>query len=395
MSYKQFKEQLKSMGGVESVSQSLDQLSGNTKDDRFWKPEWNDKKESFSIIRFLPAPFPEKDPVVKIMTYFIEGPGGRLIANSPAAIGRPDPIKEYVAPLWDTDEDQAKELSPRIGYVANILVIRDKIRPENEGRVFLYRFGKQIFDKIKEKLKPLDSSEDKVNIFNFKEGCNFKLKTYLKGQWPAYDTSEFSLPSSLCDGDDELLEKIYDSLYPLQPFKDESLFKPYEELKAEFQKVMGFKIDAVSPKRVSENEEEEDDIPASYGNPKPKTVKKPAPVTDEDEELEEELEDEDDVPAPVKKPVLKPTAKPLVKKPAPVVDEEDEELEDEDDIPAPVKKPVAKPLVKKPAPVVEEDEELEEDEEDAPAPVKKPSVKPKKDPAISEEDMSFFDEDED
>ena len=47
----------------------------------------------------------------------------------------------------------ARKRKRKLSYYANILVVSDPKHPENEGKVFLYKFGKKIFDKITEAMQ--------------------------------------------------------------------------------------------------------------------------------------------------------------------------------------------------------------------------------------------------
>ena len=61
--------------------------------------------------------------------------------------------------LWNTGVDSDKEIARKrkrkLSYYSNIFIVSDPKHPENEGKVFLFKFGKKIFDKITEAMQPL------------------------------------------------------------------------------------------------------------------------------------------------------------------------------------------------------------------------------------------------
>ena len=122
-------------------------------------------------------------------------------------------------------------------YFANIYVVSDSKHPENEGKVFLNRFGKKIFDKIMEAMQPAFEDEKAINPFDFWKGANFKLKVRkVDGYWN-YDKSEFDSVSPLFD-DDDAIEAVWKKQYPLAEFTADSNFKSYDELKTRLDAVL-------------------------------------------------------------------------------------------------------------------------------------------------------------
>ena len=171
-------------------------------------------------------------------------PGGWYIENSLTTLGQKDPVSEYNRTLWnsgrDSDKDIARKQKRKLSHYANIYVVADPANPHNEGKVFLYKFGKKIFDKITEAMQPQFADEEAINPFDFWAGANFKLKIRkVEGYWN-YDKSEFDRPSALLD-DDDALEKIYNNLNDLNEFSKADNFKTYEELKKRLDYVLGHK----------------------------------------------------------------------------------------------------------------------------------------------------------
>ena len=228
-------------------SNSLDKLLGAVQaenspqekksyvDDRIWKPVMDKTGNGFAIIRFLPAPKGEELPWAKLWNHAFQGPTGQwYIENSLTTIGQNDPVSEHNSALWnsgvESDKEIARKQKRKLQYYSNIYVVKDSANPENEGKVFLYRYGKKIFDKIMETMQPAFEDETPINPFDFWEGANFKLKLRkVDGYWN-YDKSEFEATSALAKKDDEL-EEIWGKQYSLKEFTDNSNFKSYDELK--------------------------------------------------------------------------------------------------------------------------------------------------------------------
>lgn len=214
----------------------------SNKDERFWQPEVDKGGNGYAVIRFLPPPKGEDLPWVRLWSHGFQGPTGRwYIENSLTTLGKPDPVTEMNNELWQTGTEANKEIARkqkrRLSYTANILVVKDPARPENEGKVFLYKFGKKIFDKVKDIMQPQFEDEDPINPFDFWKGANFKLKIRHLDGYRNYDKSEFDSPSVLSD-DDSYLESTWNKQYSLQEFVDPSNFKSYEELKAKLDMVL-------------------------------------------------------------------------------------------------------------------------------------------------------------
>jgi hypothetical protein len=212
-------------------------------DDRFWKPEVDKSGNGFAVIRFLPEPSGEDLPFVRMFDHGFQGPGGWYIENSLTTIGQKDPVGEFNSTLWnngtDAGKEQARKQKRRLKYYSNIYVVKDPANPANEGKVFLYQYGKKIWDKLNESMNPEFQDETPMNPFDFWEGADFKLKIRNVEGYRNYDKSEFDSTSALLDGDDEALEKVYESMYSLQEFLDPKNFKSYDELKAKLDRVLG------------------------------------------------------------------------------------------------------------------------------------------------------------
>jgi len=238
--------------------------SGGGGDDRLWKPEMDKTGNGYAVIRFLPAPDGEDLPWVKLYSHAFQGPGGWYIENSLTTNGGKDPVSEYNRELWnsgiDADKDTVRKQKRKLSFYANIYVVQDKANPQNEGKVFLYKFGKKIFDKIMEAMQPEYEDETAINPFDFWQGANFKLKLKkVAGYWN-YDSSEFASPSPLLD-DDDALEALWKKQYSLQDLVAADKFKTYEELDKRLKMVLGQKP---ASRRYDEETEDEDNDRGSF-----------------------------------------------------------------------------------------------------------------------------------
>ena len=229
-------------------------------DERLWKPELDTSGNGYAVIRFLPAIEGEDLPWVKLFSHAFQGPTGQwYIENSRTTLGRgdigKDPASEYNSSLWnsgvETDKEIARKQKRKLSYYSNIYVVSDSKNPHNEGKVFLFRYGKKIFDKLMAAMQPEFEDEKPINPFDFWKGANFKLKIRkVDGYWN-YDKSEFEAPSAILD-DDSAIERIWKEQYSLADFTAPSNFKSYEELKT--------RLDAVlSGKQVVSNQTIEDE----------------------------------------------------------------------------------------------------------------------------------------
>ena len=210
-------------------------------DERLWKPELDKSGNGYAVIRFLPAVEGEDMPWAKVWNHAFQGPTGQwYIENSLTTIGQKDPVSEHNTKLWNTglesDKEIARKQKRKLQYFSNIYVVSDSKHPENEGKVFLYRYGKKIFDKLMAAMQPEFEDETPINPFDFWEGANFKLKIRkVDGFWN-YDKSEFETPSAL--GDDSVIESVWKKQYSLKEFTASTNFKSYEELKTRLDAVL-------------------------------------------------------------------------------------------------------------------------------------------------------------
>ena len=246
----------RSSGNVEKLTKELEKLNtnqtNNSEDTRFWKVTTDKAGNGYAVIRFLAAPAVDGEdslPWVRIFDHGFQGPGGWYIENSLTTLNQKDPVSEYNSVLWnsgvETNKEVARKQKRRLKYISNIMVIQDPSNPENDGKVFLYKYGKKIFNKITESMNPQFEDEKPVNPFDFWNGANFKLKVRTVEGYQNYDKSSFDAPTALFDGDDAKLESLWKKEYSLKEFLDAKNFKSYEDLKRRLDRVLG--LDGSAP----------------------------------------------------------------------------------------------------------------------------------------------------
>jgi len=233
-----------SINKLVEAAEKLGTTKASYGDDRIWAPAVDKAGNGYAIIRFLPAKDGEDLPWVRFWDHGFKGPTGRwYIENSLTSIGQSDPVGEINSVLWNSGNEKDKEIARdrkrRLHYVSNILVLSDPANPDNEGKVFLYKYGKKLFDKIMDIMQPQFQDETPVNPFDFWAGANFKLKIRNFEGYRNYDKSEFEGASEMLGGDESKLEKIYNSLYSLKDFIDPSNYKSYADLKRKLVEVLG------------------------------------------------------------------------------------------------------------------------------------------------------------
>ena len=266
MSFSNLKKQ-SSLGSLTSkLVKEVEKMSsgGNDVDERLWKPELDKSGNGYAVIRFLPAPNGEDLPWAKLYHHAFQDKGGWYIENSLTTIGEKDPVSEYNRELWnsgiESDKDTVRRQKRKLNFYSNIYVVKDSANPHNEGKVFLYKFGKKIFDKIMEAMQPEYEDETAINPFDFWAGANFKLKLKkVAGYWN-YDSSEFAASAPLLD-DDDALEALWKKQYSLAELVASDQFKSYDQLQNRLQMVLGRKS---SNRPLDEETDNEDNDRGSY-----------------------------------------------------------------------------------------------------------------------------------
>ena len=236
---------------LEKIANPEKEKTSYQEDTRYWRAAVDKAGNGYAVVRFLPAIEGEELPWVRVFSHGFQGPSGRwYIENSLTTLGKSDPVSDANNELWNSGSEANKELARkrkrRLNYISNILVVKDPANPENEGKTFLFKYGKKIFDKINDVMFPAFADEQAINPFEFWKGANFKLKIRKVEGFTNYDKSEFEGITELFEGDDDKIEAVWKAEHALQQFVDPSNFKPYEELKKKFDEIIGNTSGAVS-----------------------------------------------------------------------------------------------------------------------------------------------------
>jgi hypothetical protein len=278
-------KQMRGNKSLEALTAELNKFNtqgeSSKKDERFWYPNVDKAGNGYAVIRFLPAPGNEDVPFIRMFEHGFKGPTGSwYIENSLTTIGKTDPVGEYNTMLWnsglDSDKEIARKQKRKLHFVSNIYVVTDQQNPENEGKVFLFKYGKKVFDKLNEAMNP--QFADKIrNVEGYRN----------------YDKSEFAAAGPLADDDAEL-ERIWKSEHSLQEFLAPSNFKSYDELKAKLYKVLGLDDSGKATPATSRATaakvmgETDSDLPWKEEAPAPKFKAKEAAPQKYDEDEDDE-----------------------------------------------------------------------------------------------------------
>jgi len=244
MSFSDLKKQSKLGSLTAKLVKEVEKMnsSNSSSDERVWRLECDKSGNGYAVIRFLPASEGEDLPFVKLYSHAFQGPGGWYIENSLTTLNQKDPVSEYNSMLWnngtDAGKEQARKQKRKLTYISNIYVVKDPANPENEGKVFLFKYGKKIFDKLTAAMQPEFEDEEAIDPFDFWQGANFKLKAKNVAGYRNYDSSEFARSEALLD-DDDAMETIWKKQYSLAELVAPDQFKTYEELKKRLDYVLG------------------------------------------------------------------------------------------------------------------------------------------------------------
>jgi len=290
MSFDTLKKQSKLGSLTEKLVKEVEKMNSSPGgvDERFWKAELDKTGVGSAVVRFLPAPDGEDLPWVKVYSHAFQGPGGWYIENSLTTTGGKDPVSDYNRTLWnsgnDADKDTVRKQKRKLSYYSNVYVVKDPLHPENEGKVFLFKYGKKIFDKVLEAMQPEFDDETPINPFDFWQGANFKLKIVKKDGFWNYDKSEFDKVAPLLD-DDDALEALWKKEYSLSAITAPDQFKSYEDLERRLKTVLGQR--PVQRPRLDEELEDESEGRGAVDDPKhyASATVKSADVSEEDDAL--------------------------------------------------------------------------------------------------------------
>jgi len=288
---------------VSKLQETKGNAGSGSADERFWKPERDKAGNGYAVIRFLPPTDGDDDLYwVRVWSHSFQGPGGWFIENCRTTLGNNEncPVCDANRDLWNSgieaDKNIARDRKRKLTYISNIYVVSDPANPQNEGKVFLYKYGKSIYNIINEALEPQFEDEEPLNPFDFWEGANFKIKIRNKDGYVNYDKSEFDSQSQL--DEDEVMEKIWKSQYKLSDFIAPDQFKSFEDQEARLSRVLGEKRTGASAAKAAVVDEFDEDVPMDFGQKQaPKAKSKPEPsrsFKEEEDTVPFDVDDDDD-----------------------------------------------------------------------------------------------------
>ena len=212
-------------------------------DERFYVPGKDSDGNVAAVIRFLPSP--DSPAILVESKHFIKGADGVYTEDCPKAHGKSCPACSWIGKAWgDGDKNAYKKWGAKDKFIANILIINDVNKPENNGKVFLYKFGKGIYNMIESKVNPQDGLDEPSIIFDYETGENFKLvgspASFATGgktiEYVDFKRSEFKGSSRL--GTDDEITAADSGLHEMTEWLPEKALKSYDELKVILDKVV-------------------------------------------------------------------------------------------------------------------------------------------------------------
>ena len=244
------KDRKKSLTSLVEESKKLSENNYDKNKENYWTLTVDKMQNGSAVIRFLPAPDGEDTPWVRLFSHGFKDVGGWLIDNCPTTVGKECPVCVRNSELWAQGENSpgrkivtgmGNEMpgsKRKLAYISNIYVVKDPGNPANEGKVFLFRYGKKIFEQLMDQMNPEFDDEVAVNPFDLWEGATFRLKARKVDGYRNYEKSSFDAPSALLD-DDKALEEVYNQEFGLAEFIAGDQFKSYDDLQNRLSKIMG------------------------------------------------------------------------------------------------------------------------------------------------------------
>jgi hypothetical protein len=148
-----------------------------------------------SLIRFLPnIANPKKSKIHKYYVW-LKDPvdNSNFVADCPSTVGKKSILKDIFWKLKNSpsakDQELAKSFSRKEDYYALIQVVKDPSKPELEGKIMVFKFGKKVADMIEQQIKPEYGTP--CNPFDLFEGKNFGVHVRKVGDWNNYDLCQF------------------------------------------------------------------------------------------------------------------------------------------------------------------------------------------------------------
>ncbi|WZK93349.1 single stranded DNA-binding protein [Enterobacter phage vB_EclM_AS6] len=232
-----------------ALASQLASLSGskgfNSEDKGEWKLKLDNAGNGQAVIRFLPGKGDEGVPFAVLVNHGFKKGGKWYIENCTSTHGDYDscPVCQYLSKndSYNTNNEEYKLLKRKTSYYANILVVKDPAAPENEGKVFKYRFGKKIWDKINAMVAvDVEMGETPIDVTCAFEGANFVLKVKKVSGFSNYDESKFLGQSEIPNIEDEAYQaQLQEQMVDLSTLTAKDQFKSFEDNQKKFLQVMG------------------------------------------------------------------------------------------------------------------------------------------------------------
>lgn len=232
----QLAAQLQDMKGGSSYNQG---------DNKEWKMTLDTAGNGTAVIRFLPGKTENDLPFIKLVNHGFKIGSKWYIENCTSTHGDFDscPVCKHISEndLFNTNNELYGKLKRKTSYWANILVVKDPAAPQNEGKVFKYRFGAKIMDKINSMVDvDTEIGEVPVDVTCPFDGANFIMKVKKVSGFSNYDDCKFAKQTAIPNIDDiSVQEKLAEDMVDISAMVAPSEFNSLEKNTVEFNKVMG------------------------------------------------------------------------------------------------------------------------------------------------------------
>jgi len=151
---------------------------------------------------------------------------GRLV-DCPSSVGKPSPLQDMFFKLRKSESIQEQKKSEIFSrkhmYAAIIQVIKDDQNKELEGKLFVWKFGKKVFEKYEAEKKPVIG--DPHEPFDLLDGKAFALIVTKVSGFNNYDQSKFldkKIPLLLPIGKDGKIVAFGTEGLKLQPINEKT-----------------------------------------------------------------------------------------------------------------------------------------------------------------------------
>jgi len=218
----------------ESIKSALQKNTQNTSYKDILKTEVGNTY----TVRLLPN---IKDPSKTFFHYYSVGwtsfaTGQYITYVSPSTFGERDPVLEakYRILRNDSESEELKKKASTVlrseKWMVNAYVVKDSKNSDNEGKIMIVRYGKQLHKIIMDAIEGEGSEDYGPRIFDLSSnGCNLVIKVEKQGDYPTYVSSKFSMPKAVEGLDDAKIENVYSNSLDLASVLP---IKSYDEIQS-------------------------------------------------------------------------------------------------------------------------------------------------------------------